>query len=118
MIATMIVTSVRVKPACALSRVAIPVCTFFFSSRRRHTRLQDWSSDVCSSDLFAPGSGRRRGSDRDRARLRLPLPAGSLRLAPPLAAAGTPGRKGPGNRSYAGHTGFDPATDLDRKSVV
>src|SRR5256885_6634711 len=27
------------------------VC-FFFSSRRRHTRLQgDWSSDVCSSDL-------------------------------------------------------------------
>src|SRR5256885_4612163 len=38
---------------------------FFFSSRRRHTRLQgDWSSDVCSSDLTAsstagagPGSG-------------------------------------------------------------
>src|SRR2546426_12479736 len=27
---------------------------FFFSSRRRHTRLQgDWSSDVCSSDLEA-----------------------------------------------------------------
>src|SRR5256885_5836394 len=27
---------------------------FFFSSRRRHTRLQgDWSSDVCSSDLTA-----------------------------------------------------------------
>src|SRR5688500_15814434 len=27
---------------------------FFFSSRRRHTILQgDWSSDVCSSDLFA-----------------------------------------------------------------
>src|SRR2546426_3243637 len=26
---------------------------FFFSSRRRHTRLQgDWSSDVCSSDLY------------------------------------------------------------------
>src|SRR5256885_7676047 len=47
-----------------LSRVAWPgtsgegsVCgsgvCFFFSSRRRHTRLQgDWSSDVCSSDLF------------------------------------------------------------------
>src|SRR5256885_10824844 len=30
---------------------------FFFSSRRRHTRLQgDWSSDVCSSDLPAIGS--------------------------------------------------------------
>src|SRR2546429_9753089 len=26
---------------------------FFFSSRRRHTRCsRDWSSDVCSSDLF------------------------------------------------------------------
>src|SRR5690606_41141118 len=31
------------------------VCSFFFffSSRRRHTRFsRDWSSDVCSSDLF------------------------------------------------------------------
>src|SRR5687768_18589618 len=28
--------------------------TFFFSSRRRHTRCsRDWSSDVCSSDLGA-----------------------------------------------------------------
>src|SRR5699024_11369087 len=27
-------------------------CSFFFSSRRRHTRSKrDWSSDVCSSDL-------------------------------------------------------------------
>src|SRR2546427_10425911 len=27
---------------------------FFFSSRRRHTRFDcDWSSDVCSSDLFS-----------------------------------------------------------------
>src|SRR5256885_13280681 len=34
------------------------ICFFFFSSRRRHTRLQgDWSSDVCSSDLS--GGGRR-----------------------------------------------------------
>src|SRR5688500_20131738 len=33
----------------AFSRSSSP---FFFSSRRRHTRLQgDWSSDVCSSDL-------------------------------------------------------------------
>src|SRR5690242_21327512 len=30
---------------------------FFFSSRRRHTRLTcDWSSDVCSSDLTVPTS--------------------------------------------------------------
>src|SRR5438093_3648073 len=28
------------------------IVPFFFSSRRRHTRLvSDWSSDVCSSDL-------------------------------------------------------------------
>src|SRR2546426_3232981 len=38
---------------------------FFFSSRRRHTRLQgDWSSDVCSSDLGSPRASpnRRNGS--------------------------------------------------------
>src|SRR5207253_6810831 len=30
-------------------------CSFFFSSRRRHTRWpRDWSSDVCSSDLLIP----------------------------------------------------------------
>ena len=30
--------------------------SFFFSSRRRHTRLvRDWSSDVCSSDLEEKG---------------------------------------------------------------
>src|SRR5205807_6422804 len=33
--------------------VCVVLFCFFFSSRRRHTRLQgDWSSDVCSSDLF------------------------------------------------------------------
>src|SRR5256885_6890998 len=36
---------------CVLS-VSVTI-VFFFSSRRRHTRLQgDWSSDVCSSDLW------------------------------------------------------------------
>src|SRR2546426_3274288 len=51
---------------------------FFFSSRRRHTRLQgDWSSEVCSSDL---GAHRRRlgvtrrhlGRRVERAGVRLP----------------------------------------------
>src|SRR6267142_2576579 len=38
---------------------------FFFSSRRRHTRLTcDWSSDVCSSDL-GRGVARLRGLDAD-----------------------------------------------------
>src|SRR5437868_14826633 len=37
----------------ALSRPALWLCYFFFSSRRRHTRSKrDWSSDVCSSDLI------------------------------------------------------------------
>src|SRR5438034_8025951 len=35
------------------STVDIFTFYFFFSSRRRHTRsLCDWSSDVCSSDLW------------------------------------------------------------------
>src|SRR6266487_4407041 len=40
----------------------IGVC-FFFSSRRRHTRwTDDWSSDVCSSDLVAQNDGTVHGS--------------------------------------------------------
>src|SRR5438093_10533526 len=41
------------------------VNTFFFSSRRRHTRLvSDWSSDVCSSGLRARfPAATRRGSE-------------------------------------------------------
>src|SRR5438477_12280393 len=49
---------------------------FFFSSRRRHTRLTcDWSSDVCSSDL---GSTRGQGE---------PDGQGQPRDADPLAEA-------------------------------
>src|SRR5438046_6161064 len=43
--------------ALALLRAlaVVPHAFFFFSSRRRHTRLvRDWSSDVCSSDLALP----------------------------------------------------------------
>src|SRR2546426_3880121 len=54
---------------------------FFFSSRRRHTRLQgDWSSDVCSSDLISgviashPGGMRLGGTS-------------TMPLSPPTAAA-------------------------------
>src|SRR5699024_12144669 len=36
-----------------ISCMAVPTYTYFFSSRRRHTRSKrDWSSDVCSSDLL------------------------------------------------------------------
>src|SRR6267378_6266154 len=35
-----------------MDTATLRVPSFFFSSRRRHTRsLRDWSSDVCSSDL-------------------------------------------------------------------
>src|SRR5438034_6563776 len=38
---------------CCDPLVSVRLLFFFFSSRRRHTRsLCDWSSDVCSSDLY------------------------------------------------------------------
>src|SRR5438034_8783165 len=41
-------------------------CSFFFSSRRRHTRsLCDWSSDVCSSDLSGGSGGSEAPGDRE-----------------------------------------------------
>src|SRR5256885_5785763 len=44
--------------------IALSVVFFFFSSRRRHTRLQgDWSSDVCSSDLTNDGCTPARKND-------------------------------------------------------
>src|SRR5256885_8645610 len=59
---------------CFLSLSVSFVLFFFFSSRRRHTRLQgDWSSDVCSSDLtltsrsgFARGLRTARRGERAR----------------------------------------------------
>src|SRR5947199_2372141 len=45
--------------------VYLTFSSFFFSSRRRHTRcLSDWSSDVCSSDLRET----RRGSNMRNSR--------------------------------------------------
>src|SRR5688500_20328399 len=54
---------------CFPGRLTVPapplllLMPLFFSSRRRHTRLQgDWSSDVCSSDLCAWPWGATTGS--------------------------------------------------------
>src|SRR5690606_39536976 len=45
----------RLQPGVAPAPVPAP---FFFSRRRRHTRFsRDWSSDVCSSDLWPGGTG-------------------------------------------------------------
>src|SRR5699024_11950758 len=42
---------------CRDDSICIFFFFFFFSSRRRHTRSKrDWSSDVCSSDLFSIGA--------------------------------------------------------------
>src|SRR2546426_5598705 len=70
---------------------------FFFSSRRRHTRLQgDWSSDVCSSDLLrgarrAHAAGAQQVLERD----------GHAVQGPPRRLASVPalGRLGGGQRS-------------------
>src|SRR2546429_8757796 len=50
-------------------------CVFFFSSRRRHTRCsRDWSSDVCSSDLFVYyGEEIGMTGDKPDERLRTPM---------------------------------------------
>src|SRR2546426_7702724 len=46
--------------------------SFFFSSRRRHTRLQgDWSSDVCSSDLTLRADDHRHAGQAPRQEERL-----------------------------------------------
>src|SRR5690606_39367710 len=49
--------------------------SFFFSSRRRHTRFsRDWSSDVCSSDLSPPRRSPRAIRHAPGARRRSPPP--------------------------------------------
>src|SRR5689334_23692338 len=47
-------------PETELSRqMTTSTTSFYFSSRRRHTRWNcDWSSDVCSSDLLNPYDAR------------------------------------------------------------
>src|SRR5256884_6805403 len=49
---TCVLASMYCKVALCSRERGVSEC-FFFSSRRRHTRCsRDWSSDVCSSDLF------------------------------------------------------------------
>src|SRR2546429_4700404 len=44
---------VVVYPLLCIKIIVMLMYFFFFSSRRRHTRCsRDWSSDVCSSDLY------------------------------------------------------------------
>src|SRR5437764_3740715 len=85
---------------------------FFFSSRRRHTRyIGDWSSDVCSSDLYfkrtprspiAPAIGTKYGTSI----------ASSLRI---VSACNSPRRS---SRSRKICPSVRPRPLGDRKSVV
>src|SRR2546430_5408868 len=86
-------------------------CTFFFSSRRRHTRFDcDWSSDVCSSDLeyhVRPGydeTSLARLMERHGLRIHrrgyyfrffTPLATEFVSPAPPCHHRGVPGRRAP-----------------------
>src|SRR5207249_8646535 len=70
--------------------VTIAAHTFFFSSRRRHTRSKrDWSSDVCSSDLSrAQGTPRcTRAGMRPPARVHRGVPCARLLPAALVVAA-------------------------------
>src|SRR2546430_729191 len=61
------VNAIRSLPACEGAVDAV----LLFTRRRRHTRFDcDWSSDVCSSDLY---QGCTESGDREPRRLRLPL---------------------------------------------
>src|SRR5258706_7140845 len=69
-----------------LISTAIVQAGFFFSSRRRHTRLvSDWSSDVCSSDL----SRARRAHPGDDSRRRRVRPRIIPRMSPSSPATAT-----------------------------
>src|SRR5262249_61505858 len=73
--------------ACRTSTCCV---RFFFSSRRRHTRLvSDWSSDVCSSDLVrtAAASGTRLSGPAAFEAV-APLPTAAISLGQARAAAG------------------------------
>src|SRR5256884_5035558 len=61
-------------------------CFFFFSSRRRHTRCsRDWSSDVCSSDLYEKATIPSTGAIQKSAVLKPPELVEPLNLAPIIA---------------------------------
>src|SRR5256885_870801 len=103
----------RCVEACFYGTLDFVGYPFFFSSRRRHTRLQgDWSSDVCSSDLQQEGP---------RLRARNPgavqLEGGARALEGPAArdqGQGPPLQRRPAVLQQALHR----AGGRDRKSVV
>src|SRR2546426_9504894 len=93
---------------------------FFFSSRRRHTRLQgDWSSDVCSSDLVVCRFGLMLMPAAERAlaeMLRVLVPGGRIGVAV-WSAQSKVNTLGVIRRALESHDAFHPppgAPDLFR----
>src|SRR5207245_4547538 len=81
---------------------------FFFSSRRRHTRCyRDWSSDVCSSDLFP---------EADQPVVRLDLHHGANK-APPVTSIGMTQRRCQRNTYGRGAEVFDFHTRSEERRV-
>src|SRR6266568_9547433 len=76
---------------------------FFFSSRRRHTRWNcDWSSDVCSSDLWQGLRGAIEQADDDQ--LEMTTAGYTYAAEPPrggLCVAGPPGPAHPATHFIA-----------------
>src|SRR5207249_9161529 len=65
----------------SMDRYVCSLIFFFFSSRRRHTRSKrDWSSDVCSSDLWS-----HRWTQRVFTNTRLDFSRAATRLTPYFA---------------------------------
>src|SRR5438067_13343000 len=63
--------------------------SFFFSSRRRHTRSKrDWSSDVCSSDLGKSSEGKGEAKHHVESAMRLVDPAWCKRFIHSNASSG------------------------------
>src|SRR5688572_32256232 len=74
--------------------------SFFFSSRRRHTRFDcDWSSDVCSSDLLL---------EQGVAFLRVPLTPAEFGVQPGNPGLLLAGRRGPDLAPVLDDEGVDP----------
>src|SRR5256885_9971522 len=87
------------------------ILLFFFSSRRRHTRLQgDWSSDVCSSDLQIVKTREARARE-----VQSPGGGGGPGEMLPIFGRAGEGRLDPGDVGTAPQS--DPV-EIDRKSVV
>src|SRR2546426_5714222 len=113
-------TCVRVASDLSIgSRCRTRFCIFFFfSSRRRHTRLQgDWSSDVSSSDLYYNDWSVRATSTHYSTSLprdSTPLPRGA---APPMVAQPDPTAR-EAHAFGSEQRALDGLAPSDRKSVV